>query len=156
MKNPEKSDDTVVELAFEAATNAAAKVIQEHLGVTSGDYAAEWWFGAEARYPGLESLAGLKGALRDYLRDQRQAQINDDSLEASLQYAIYVLRQWVGPLPDQANTAIKWLEDILAQRDCANWGYVDLEPDGANIVQIQTRGEGCDRLTHLISTIVRG
>lgn len=157
MESPPNSDDTVVQLAMEAATNAAAKVVQDHLGVTTGDYAAQWWSGADERYPGIENRHGFLGALRDYLRDQRErVEADNDSVEAALQYAIYVLREQTGPIPERATAAIKWLEDILAQRDCANWGYVDLQPDDKGVVRITTRGEGCDRLTSLISTIIRG
>lgn len=156
MENPPKSDETVVELAIEAATNAACAVIQKHLGVTDGGYAAEWWMDAAQRFPGINGESGLAGALTAYLRDQRQAEVNDDGVDGALHYALYVLEQQIGPIPEKAELAIRWIKDILAQRDCANWTYVDLTPDSSGMIRIPARGEGSDRLTDLISVIIRG
>jgi hypothetical protein len=156
LENPPKSDDDVVQLAMEAATDAACAVIQKHLGANEGGYAAAWWSGAEDRYPGIKGRHGFEGALSDYLRDQRQAEMNDDSLEAALTHTLEILKAWRGPEPGRAAQAMVWIEDILAQLDCANWTYLDLTPDESGVVRIPTRGEGCDRLTSLIATIIRG
>jgi hypothetical protein len=59
----EECDDLIIERALHAATNAACKVIQDALGVATGDFAATWFDGME--------LPELENTLAAYLDDQR-------------------------------------------------------------------------------------
>lgn len=60
---PPPTDEEVLEQATQDALNAACAVIQRHLGVTDGDYAALYWEGTRSDE--------LRDLLRHYMRAER-------------------------------------------------------------------------------------
>lgn len=70
---PKISDDEVLELATQAALNAACKIIQDVAGADSGDFASHYWSG--------ENADALRDCLRKYLKAER------DDVAASAQHS---------------------------------------------------------------------
>jgi hypothetical protein len=141
------TDTILVDAATAAALTAGCALIQEHVGQTDGGLASQFFDGPRE--------ATLRQAFAEYLAFERAAARSEDTVENALRRAIDVLAARGSEQTRMDRLALRWLRDILEQRGCEGWGWIDLTPDVTGEITI-TPPEGWERLTKLISIIIRG
>jgi hypothetical protein len=142
------AENPVVMAAVQAALDAGSKVIQEHVGQTDGGLASQFWSGSIYEEGLIEAFGKL------LFQEQAHMKREVTSLDAALRHAIWIVNRHSRLGPERDN-ALTWLREIQEQRGCNKYAWIDLEPDEAGMIRINTRGEG-DRLVDLISVIIRG